>query len=218
MQQQQHQSNTLPVWKSTSVSRAPNDSSLSHFSAMTWPRWLCRAARNRHRQAIEQASRRWRGGRRDDSARTRRKILISTQAGTWSSGMPRCASWRATAGGTTTSSSPRVWWSARRPIRGSRWTGATARRTARAPSSRGSDDSEAFGVRRDGRDGRRVSKTMVVCLTHTVQTGAIRFLCARAASTASAPCRCRGTGARSAGGGTCRTPGPSTKINGRSCR
>ena len=32
-----------------------------------------------HRHAIEQASRRWRGGRRDDSARTRRKILISTQ-------------------------------------------------------------------------------------------------------------------------------------------
>ena len=36
--------------------------------------WLGRAARNRHRHAIEQASRRWRGGRRDDSARTRRKI------------------------------------------------------------------------------------------------------------------------------------------------
>ena len=36
-------------------------------------------ARIRHRHAIEQASRRWRGGRRDDSARTRRKILISTQ-------------------------------------------------------------------------------------------------------------------------------------------
>jgi len=35
--------------------------------------------RNRHRHAIEQASRRWRGGRRDDSTRTRRKILISTQ-------------------------------------------------------------------------------------------------------------------------------------------
>ena len=35
--------------------------------------------RNRHRHAIEQGSRRWRGGRRDDSARTRRKILISTQ-------------------------------------------------------------------------------------------------------------------------------------------
>ena len=33
----------------------------------------------RHRQAIEQASRRWRGGRRGDSRRTRRKILISTQ-------------------------------------------------------------------------------------------------------------------------------------------
>ena len=30
--------------------------------------------------AIEQASRRWRGGRRDDSARPRRHILISTQA------------------------------------------------------------------------------------------------------------------------------------------
>ena len=54
-------------------------SSLSHLSAMTRPSWLCRAARNRHHHAIEQASRRWRGGRRDDSARTRRKILISTQ-------------------------------------------------------------------------------------------------------------------------------------------
>ena len=45
------------------------NSSLSHFSAMTRPSWLGRAARNRHRHAIEQASRRWRGGRRDDSAR-----------------------------------------------------------------------------------------------------------------------------------------------------
>ena len=44
-----------------------------HFSAMTRPTWLGRAARNRHRHAIEQASRRWRGG-------SRRKILISTQA------------------------------------------------------------------------------------------------------------------------------------------
>ena len=49
-----------PVWKSTSASGA--------------------AVRNRHRHAIEQASRRWRGGRRDDSERTRRKILISTQS------------------------------------------------------------------------------------------------------------------------------------------
>ena len=56
-----------------------DNSSLSHFSAMTRPSWLGRAARNRHRHAIEQASRRWRGGRRDDSARTRRKILISAQ-------------------------------------------------------------------------------------------------------------------------------------------
>ena len=58
-----------------------NNSSLSHFSAMTRPSWLGRAVKNRHRHTIEQASRRWRGGRRDDSARTRRKILISTQAG-----------------------------------------------------------------------------------------------------------------------------------------
>ena len=43
------------------------------------PCWLRRAVRNRQRHAIEQASRRWRGGRRDDAARTRRKILISTQ-------------------------------------------------------------------------------------------------------------------------------------------
>ena len=69
-----------PVWKSTSVSGAPYTSSLSHFSATTRPSWLGRAVRKRHRHAIEQASRRWRGGRRDDSARTRRKILISTQA------------------------------------------------------------------------------------------------------------------------------------------
>ena len=47
-----------PVWKSTSVSGAPDNSSLSHFSAMTRPTWLGRAARNRHRHAIEQASRR----------------------------------------------------------------------------------------------------------------------------------------------------------------
>ena len=50
-----------PVWKSTSASGAPDNSSLSHFSARTRPCWLCRAARNRHRHAIEQASRRWRG-------------------------------------------------------------------------------------------------------------------------------------------------------------
>ena len=40
---------------------------------MTRPFWLGRAVRNRHRHAIEQASRRW---------RTRRKMLISTQATT----------------------------------------------------------------------------------------------------------------------------------------
>ena len=62
----------VPVWKSTSASGA-------HFSAMTRPCWLRRVVTNRHRHAIEQVPRRWRGGRRDDSARTRRKILISTQ-------------------------------------------------------------------------------------------------------------------------------------------
>ena len=60
----------LPVWKSTSVSGTLSE----ELSAMTWPRWLRRVVRNRHRHAIEQVSRRWRGGRRDGSARTRRKI------------------------------------------------------------------------------------------------------------------------------------------------
>ena len=45
---------------------------------MTRPSWLGRAARNRHRHAIEQASRRWRGGRRSDSGRTRRKFDFHT--------------------------------------------------------------------------------------------------------------------------------------------
>ena len=44
------------VWKSTSASGAPDNSSLSHFSAMTRPRWPRRAMRNRHRHAIEQAT------------------------------------------------------------------------------------------------------------------------------------------------------------------
>ena len=46
------------VWKSTSASGAPDNSSLSHFPAMTRPSWLSRAARNWHRHAIEPASRR----------------------------------------------------------------------------------------------------------------------------------------------------------------
>ena len=45
---------------------------------MTWPRWLRRAVRNRHRHAIEQAARRWRGGRRGDSRRRRRKFDFHT--------------------------------------------------------------------------------------------------------------------------------------------
>ena len=66
-----------PVWKSTSVSGAPDNSPLSHFSAMTLPCWLRRAVRNRHRHAIEQASRRWRGGRHERAVN-----LISTQVAT----------------------------------------------------------------------------------------------------------------------------------------
>ena len=45
------------VWK--------DNSSPSHFSAMARPSWLGRAVRNRHHHAIEQALRRWRGGRRE---------------------------------------------------------------------------------------------------------------------------------------------------------
>ena len=45
----------VAVWKSTSASGAPDNSSLSHLSAMTRPSWLCRAARNRHRHAIKDA-------------------------------------------------------------------------------------------------------------------------------------------------------------------
>ena len=67
-----------PVWKSTSASGAPDNSSLSHFSAMTRPSWLGRAVRNEHHHAIEQASRRWRGGRRGDSGRTRREFDFHT--------------------------------------------------------------------------------------------------------------------------------------------
>ena len=48
-----------PVWKSFGESGAPENSSLSHFAAMTLPSWLDQAVRNRHRHAIEQASRRW---------------------------------------------------------------------------------------------------------------------------------------------------------------
>ena len=48
---------------------------------MTRPSWLGRAVRNRHRHAIEQASRRWRGGRRVDSAPTRRKFWFPHRFG-----------------------------------------------------------------------------------------------------------------------------------------
>ena len=41
-----------------------DNSSLSHFSVMTRPCWLRRAVRNEDHHAIEQASRRWRAGRR----------------------------------------------------------------------------------------------------------------------------------------------------------
>ena len=58
--------------------RCTNKSSLSHLPATTRLFWLGRAVRNRHRHAIEQASRRWRGGQRGDSGRTRRKFDFHT--------------------------------------------------------------------------------------------------------------------------------------------
>ena len=42
------------------INKCVGCTSPSHFSAMTLPSWLGRAARNRQRHAIEQASRRWR--------------------------------------------------------------------------------------------------------------------------------------------------------------
>ena len=62
--------------KSTGLSGAPDNSSLSHFSTMTRPCWLRRAVRNRHRHAVELASRRWRGGHDSAVAETRREKLI----------------------------------------------------------------------------------------------------------------------------------------------
>ena len=60
------------VWKSTSASGAltPDNSSLSHFAAMTRPSWLGRAVRNRQRHAIEQvASVAWRTRRQERSVK-----------------------------------------------------------------------------------------------------------------------------------------------------
>ena len=48
---------SVSVWKSTSASGVP-----------ARPSWLGRAVRNKHHHTIEQASRRWRGGRRDERA------------------------------------------------------------------------------------------------------------------------------------------------------
>ena len=50
---------SVPVWKSTGAS--------TNFAAMTRPCWLGRAARNRIATPWSR-QRRWRGGRRDDSA------------------------------------------------------------------------------------------------------------------------------------------------------
>ena len=66
------------MWKSTSVLSGRQfftKSFLGDGAAV-----LARSSgENENHHAIEQASRRWRGGRRDDSARTCRKILISAQ-------------------------------------------------------------------------------------------------------------------------------------------
>ena len=63
-----------PAWKSTKCDGCTRQFFTKSFLGNDAAAWLGRAARNRHRHAIEQASRRWRGGRRDDSSRTRRKI------------------------------------------------------------------------------------------------------------------------------------------------
>jgi hypothetical protein len=60
-----------------------------HFSAMTWPRWFRRAVMNRHRHAIDQASRRWRGERRGYSGRTRRKFDFRTGIDPIGGGTPK---------------------------------------------------------------------------------------------------------------------------------
>jgi len=60
----------MAVWKSNSESGAPDNSSLSHFSAMTLPCWLRRAARHtappRHRADIMKMA--WRTTRRRTNA------------------------------------------------------------------------------------------------------------------------------------------------------
>ena len=50
--------NGLMVDSCVEINLCVGGTSLSHFAAMTRPCWLCRAVRNRHRHAIEQASRR----------------------------------------------------------------------------------------------------------------------------------------------------------------
>ena len=65
---------------------APTTCAPSQNSHSTRPSWLGRAVRNRHRHAIEQASRRWRGERRDDlaarnSRRTRDRRRFDAEPG-----------------------------------------------------------------------------------------------------------------------------------------
>ena len=50
---------------------------------MTLPSWLGRAVGNRHRHAVEQALRRWRGRRRDDSERAVNFDFHTGRRGTW---------------------------------------------------------------------------------------------------------------------------------------
>ena len=58
-----------PVWKSTKCDGCTRQFFTKSFLGNDAAAWLGRAARNRHRHVIEQTSRRWRGGRRDDSER-----------------------------------------------------------------------------------------------------------------------------------------------------
>ena len=67
----------LESWFFNSSSFVDNCVEINQCVGCMRPCWLRRVVTNRHRHAIEQASRRWRGERCDDSARKRRKILIS---------------------------------------------------------------------------------------------------------------------------------------------
>jgi hypothetical protein len=70
---------TRQPWVSRFPASGSACSARRRWSRSVWKSTSVSGARGTGIDAIEQASRRWRGGRRDDSARTRRKLLIPTQ-------------------------------------------------------------------------------------------------------------------------------------------